>query len=213
MSTDLTPTDFQQLERLDEAQIISELQGAVLQDYVYTVKGKPALSWAGIKAVASKIGAIVIDLVNLTTTEENYLCVVKATAPDGSSRIGAAEQARVQDDGKPDPFALPKVVSKAQRNAIRALLPETLIAEVVRLHSDQAKSASAKTKAIPATTRPKGEATKSQPKVIDATTFWTLARELDVDQAAAKAIVQACKDASGKVDWALAVRTLEEEEE
>ena len=147
MSNELTTTDFIALDRLDEEQIVAELQGAVLDEYVYSFKsgGKTVtgLSWAGVKAIAAKLGSIQIDLLQLVTTDEAYLCVVKATVPDGSSRIGAAEQCKVMSTKKgqqPDPFALPKVTSKAQRNAIRALLPETLITELVKMHAGQAKA-------------------------------------------------------------------------
>jgi hypothetical protein len=146
MSTELTTADFQALDRLDEEQIVAELQGAVLDEYVYSFKsgGKTVtgLSWAGVKAIAARMGSIELDLLQLVNADASYLCVVKATAPDGSSRIGAAEQPKAmstRNGEQPDPFALPKVTSKAQRNAIRALLPETLITELVKMHAEQAK--------------------------------------------------------------------------
>jgi len=157
------PTDFQALERLDEAQIVAELQGAVLDTYVYSFQSGgrvvTGLSWAGVKAVAAKIGAIQCDLLQLITADDAYICVVKATAPDQSSRIGAAEQAKTFQ-GKPDPFALPKAISKAQRNAIRALLPESLIAEVVKMRAEQAK-------ALPAQPRPTMPQPSPSPKAND----------------------------------------------
>ena len=144
MGTELTTTDFQQLDRLDEEQILAELQGAVLDQYVYSFKSGgrqvTGLSWAGVKHIASRMGGVQCDLLQLTDTGDAYLVVVKATAPDGASRIGAAEQPKVQKTRggeQPDPFALPKAVSKAQRNAIRALLPESLIAEVIKMHQQQ----------------------------------------------------------------------------
>jgi len=144
MANELTTTDFQQLDRLDEEQILAEMQGAVLDTYVYSFKSGgrqvTGLSWAGVKAVAAKMGSVQVDLLQLTPGEGGWTCVVKATVPDGSSRIGAAEQPYEMDTKRgprPDPFALPKCVSKAQRNAIRALLPESLITEVVRMYQAQ----------------------------------------------------------------------------
>jgi len=156
MSTELTTVDYQTLDQLDEQQIVAELQGALLDQYVYSFEsgGRKVvgLSWAGVKAVAAKLGPIACDLLELRDTGDTYLVVVKATAPDGTTRIGAAEQPKTQQTKRgeqPDPFALPKAVSKAQRNAIRALLPETLITEMVRVYLEQqpttaSRSASAK---------------------------------------------------------------------
>lgn len=148
MANELTTNDFQQLDRLDEEQILAEMQGAVLDQYVYSFKSGgrqvTGLSWAGVKAVAAKMGSVQVDLLQLTPGEGGWTCVVKATAPDGSSRIGAAEQPYEMDTKRgpqPDPFALPKCVSKAQRNAIRALLPESLITEVVKMHQAQRQPA------------------------------------------------------------------------
>lgn len=149
MTTELTTTDFQQLDKLDEQQIVAELQGALLDQYVYSFKsgGREVvgLSWAGVKAVANKLGAVACDLLELRESDDAYICVMKAAAPDGTTRIGAAEQSKMmktRSGEKSDPFALPKAVSKAQRNAIRALLPESLITEVVKMHQQQRKPAS-----------------------------------------------------------------------
>ena len=141
MANELITTDFQQLDQLDEQQIVAELQGALLDQYVYSFQSNGrqvvGLSWAGVKAVANKLGPVTCDLLELRDTDESYICVVKASAPDGTQRIGAAEQSKTFKS-KSDSFALPKAISKAQRNAIRALLPETLITEMVKAYRGQA---------------------------------------------------------------------------
>lgn len=144
----LTAQDYATLDRMDEEQILAELRGQVLDTYVYSFpqggKTVTGLSWAGIKAIASKMGAVGIDLAQLLETDTGWTCVVRATGPDGSSRIGAAQQAKqmwVNKDNKfvDDPHALPKAINKAQRNAIRALLPETLITALIEEHRNRGR--------------------------------------------------------------------------
>lgn len=150
MANELTTTDFQQLDKLDENQIIAELQGAVAQDMVYSFRlgGKQVtgLSWSGIKHLAARLGNIQVDLLQVLDTDDSWCVMCKAQIGE-SSRIGAAEQSKTMK-GKPDAFALPKATSKAQRNAIRALLPEKLIIETINAHAAipaQAKPAQAQT--------------------------------------------------------------------
>jgi len=176
MSNELVTADFQQLDRLDEEQILAEMQGAVLDTYVYSFKSGgrqvTGLSWAGVKAVAAKMGSVQVDLLQLTPGEGGWTCVVKATAPDGSSRIGAAEQPYEMDTKRgpqPDPFALPKCVSKAQRNAIRALLPESLITEMVRMYQAQQAPRRTQQPARKAPSKPQpanGKPANSEPKTV-----------------------------------------------
>lgn len=150
MTNELTTSDFQALDRLDENQIIAELQGAVAQDMVYSFRsgGKQVtgLSWSGIKHLAARLGNIQVDLLQVLDNEDSWCVLCKAQVGE-SSRIGASEQPKTitKRDGTvtPDPFALPKATSKAQRNAIRALLPEKLILETIAAHA-----------AIPAQARP-----------------------------------------------------------
>ncbi len=166
MTNELTTTDFQALDKLDETQIIAELQGAVEQDMVYSFRadGKQVtgLSWSGIKHLAAKLGNVQVDLLEMIDTGETWVVAVKASIGD-SSRLGAYEQKKnfVKRDGTvmADGFALPKATSKAQRNAIRALLPEKLIVETVKAHA-----ALQRPPANGNGTRPNGNGTKEPSK-------------------------------------------------
>jgi hypothetical protein len=140
---------FLEMEKRDEEQILSELQGGVLKEMFYVSKeGKAVVSWIGIKEIARKYGGIDVNLVEKTDLGEQWLVIVKATDKNnGYSLLGASTQAKMMDvydrdpnDPKkrldtthkePDPFVLPKAMSKAQRNAIRALVPETFFAQMV----------------------------------------------------------------------------------
>lgn len=171
MTNELTTTDFQQLDKLDENQIIAELQGAVAQDMVYSFRsgGKQVtgLSWSGVKHLAARLGNIQIDLLQVLDTQESWVVLCKAQIGE-SSRIGASEQPKITSKGKPDGFALPKATSKAQRNAIRALLPEKLIVETIQAHAaipGQARPAPAQpSQSQPVTPKPANGNGKRSPK-------------------------------------------------
>jgi len=95
-----------------------------------------------------------IESVQLSETEEKHRAVAWAYDKVRDVRImGAAEQSKfmtLKDGSKvPDEFALPKVVSKCQRNALRALIPETLIVEAYRAWKNRDK-VSPKTSAVQA---------------------------------------------------------------
>lgn len=131
MTEILPQEDFTELERRDEAQIMAELKGKYLDEFVYqfqsggrTVTG---LSWAGIKEIAYRMGRITVDLVRMEETDQAWIVVTKATdAERGNSRLGVSTQSKTMK-GKPDPFSLQKAMSKSQRNAIRPLLPEEML--------------------------------------------------------------------------------------
>jgi hypothetical protein len=145
---------FAKMDRMDEEQILAELKGEVLEQMVYVVgKGQnriKSLSWAGVKTVALSQAAkgqpISIEDVKVNETEKGYTAMAVAkNLKTGECRWGVAEQRLKMEvkergpDGRPtgkmlevdDPFALPKVFSKAQRNAMRALLPETEVATMI----------------------------------------------------------------------------------
>ncbi len=138
-AAELTTADFQQLDHLDEEQMLAEFRGELLEQFVYafTNNGRQVtgISWPGIKQLASRMGTVQTELLQLVESREGWAVVVKTIGPDSASRLGAAFQPKlmtVKGDDVEDHFALPKAVSKAQRNAIRALLPETLVAEAIK---------------------------------------------------------------------------------
>lgn len=120
--------EFEIMERMDEDQIVAELQGEALKEMVYKAKdGKVVLSWAGIKQLAYQQGGIEINMVEMKEDDQKFTIIVKATdSIKKSSMLGVSTQEKTAF-GKPDQFALQKAMSKAQRNAIRGLLPEILV--------------------------------------------------------------------------------------
>jgi hypothetical protein len=127
---------FLQMDSRDEAQIVRELMGEYIDEYVYSFdaggKKVVGVSWAGIEEASRQYGGIKVRIVERNENDEHIECIIEATdSRTGSVRLGIACQAKVEKlrDGKtrPDPFARQKVMAKAQRNAIRALLPQQLL--------------------------------------------------------------------------------------
>jgi len=94
------------------------------------------LSWVGIKEIARRYGKVDVDLVEIRDTPEAWIAVVKARDREkGTGILGVSTQPKIMETGEgpqPDPFSLQKAMSKAQRNAIRALIPETFMKTVIR---------------------------------------------------------------------------------
>lgn len=129
------PEEFRALDLRDEEQILAEMQGRVMDEYAYRFpsggREVVGLSWVGVKAVARKMGNISIAKTDITETDGSYRVVVCAEdRVRNVQMMGAAEQAKVmtvRGEKVPDLFALQKALSKAQRNAIRNLIPEEII--------------------------------------------------------------------------------------
>jgi len=128
--------EFAIMERKDEEQILAELKGHYLEEFVYSFEhaGRRVigLSWAGVKECAYRMGGI--DVVDCRVEDKGDYWLVLAKAVDrttGSGRYGISTQPKkmkLKDSSEQeDLFSLPKALSKAQRNAIRGLIPEQYI--------------------------------------------------------------------------------------
>ena len=131
---------FVEFERADEDQIVATMQGAALEEYVYsfdqggtTVTG---LSWVGTREAARHQGGIHISEPKITETDETFTVMVSAHDRIRDVVVwGGASQAKVitfrNGGSKADPFAFQKALSKAQRNAMMAVLPTTVIVKML----------------------------------------------------------------------------------
>lgn len=127
------------MSQIDEEQILSELQGKVLDSYVYQIPRKDRvdyhLTYVGIKTIIQKMGGISIQDVVVTETDKTYRA--KAIVYDkkrDNQTIGVAEQSKTMVENgvvKDDPFALQKCVSKAIRNAYRMIIPEFVAKKMI----------------------------------------------------------------------------------
>lgn len=162
----MSSEDFSIVEKRDEAQIIAEMQGQVIEEYFYISKGKPIMSYVGVKEISRNYGNNDADLVDMKETETAWIVVCKATDLERNiTRLGVSTQLklekiykyegtgdsrkRVKDNSgayiftlEPDEFCIQKAFSKSQRNALKAILPVTIITKAIEAWRDQKKGAS-----------------------------------------------------------------------
>jgi len=126
---------FFEMEARDEQQMLSEYEGRVMQEITYKVQGQTAISYDGIKFLANKLGYIKVLSVEAEFIEkpvQMWVATVLALNEKYQLQMpGAGEQEYMmkKKDGseEPDPFARRKAISKATRNAVRAVIPEPMI--------------------------------------------------------------------------------------
>jgi len=128
------------INQRDDDQVLIEIQGGFLKDFIYSFPTKEGnvtgLSWAGVKEIARQMGNISIEDLEITETPDTYR--VKAKAKDITKNVsmyGVTEQSKqitTKSGTKIDDLhALSKCVSRSQRNAIRGLIPENLIKAMI----------------------------------------------------------------------------------
>lgn len=144
---------FVALDRHDEEMVVAEIKGELLQTmaYEFSVGGKPArgLSYAGVNSAVRSMNARGVGRIvcprdprpqfEEVTDEEGdpaWQCVVYAEDQlVGGGAWGLATQKKFMKrrDGNEtaDTFSKTKALSKAQRNAKLALIPEGLKAEII----------------------------------------------------------------------------------
>ena len=130
--------EYEVLDQVDDRAIVDMMTGQAIEDYVYSFKqgGRTVegLTLAGINEAANRRGGIQIDSVEYEEREHSWLAIAKATdTVTGSSRYGAYEQAKATGN-RSDPHAFTKAIHKAQRNAIKQLLPVHVIKEVLNFY-------------------------------------------------------------------------------
>lgn len=148
---------FQTMDKADEEQIEAELKGAVAEEMVYSfpvggrdVKGlSKAGTWAVMRAFNKAKGGklkIVLSPVKdglLTSTPDGYGFVANASlvGEDGTvlENSGGGAEANKNDARGRGSFALAIAVTKAQRNAIRSLLPDDIVKKYIEKWSKQQK--------------------------------------------------------------------------
>ncbi len=131
-------TEYEVVDQVDDQAIIELMTGQTIQDYVYSFKqgGRlvEGLTLAGINEAANRRGGIQVEEVNYEETEDSWIATVKAVDTiTGSSRFGAFEQAK-KNGSRSDPYAFTKAIHKAQRNAIKQLIPVPVIRELLNYY-------------------------------------------------------------------------------
>ncbi len=160
--TSLMWQQIKEIEARDESQILAELAGETINEYVYEVKQwdsrnkkelrKIKLSWAGVKEVARLRGNIVLSEPMITDTDDALRIVIKATDLTRNFTVfGGCHQPKKmkvndydKDSGEitgshleDDPFYFTKGLSKCQRNALNLCIPGDFAAKCIDrwLHS------------------------------------------------------------------------------
>src|SRR3989338_7220426 len=136
---------YELMDRKDDQQILAELQGRFLDEYVYEFpqdgKTVTGLSWIGTKEASREYGGIQVPLEKLKIIAEDDKSVTVAVESfdvyTGTSRIGLKRQQKHLRlrDGRvlENPFYFEQAVSKAQRNAINAVIPYTFVKAWIQL--------------------------------------------------------------------------------
>lgn len=132
-----------EMEIIDDKSIIADMQGHAIEDYVYSFKqgGRTVqgLTLAGINEAANRRGGLEIESLQYKETEDSWQVIAKAVDTiTNSSRYGACEQSK-RMGSKSDPFAFTKAVHKAQRNALKQLIPVPVIKEVLNHYINKSK--------------------------------------------------------------------------
>ena len=126
------------IDSVDDQAIVEMMTGQTIQDYVYsfTQGGRvvEGLTLAGINEAANRRGGIQVNNIEYKETDKSWMATAEAVDTIiGNSRYGAYEQPKMIG-GRPDPYAFTKAIHKAQRNAIKQLLPVPVIREVLNFY-------------------------------------------------------------------------------
>jgi len=145
-----------EVEQKDENQVMAELAGETVEEYVYEILVKDPkthqkvrkvkLSWVGTREVARNRGNIVLDTPDIVENDESWRIVVRATDLLRNFTVFGGchqlKQMKVNDYGEApgeiigshletDDYAFQKGLSKAQRNALSLCIPGEYAARMI----------------------------------------------------------------------------------
>lgn len=155
--TDIMLKQIQDIDQRDEQQVLAELAGETLDDYIYEIpeqrnkKGEVTrkrtvkLSWLGTKEMGRAKGNISLSDPIISDFDGALRVVVKGTDLSRNFSIfGGCHQPKNQkvktydESGREigftlqeDPYCFSKALSKAQRNVVQALIPAPFMAKMI----------------------------------------------------------------------------------
>lgn len=122
---------FQSMERRDEQQVLAEMRGEILEEFVYQIEvnGRKVtnLSYAGVKEAIRRRGRVENLEVRTEETDEEIRAIVRVRDHENCIDVVGASTA---EKGKP--FAYTLAVNKAERNAFAKLIPAKWIAVLIQ---------------------------------------------------------------------------------
>ena len=128
------------MERRDEAQIIAVAKGEIIKEmfYSFPIDGKKVtgISWIGTKEIARRYGGLKMGIPVMTDLGEEWAASVQCTDIENNvTLVGTSTVPKMftkrNGEQATNRFAYTTASSKAQRNAIRALIPETFLIEML----------------------------------------------------------------------------------
>lgn len=177
-----------EIEQKDEAQVLAELAGELVEDMIYTIEAydrrkkqtvqKVRLSWAGTKEVARSRGNIVLSEPVVTDLDANIRIMVKATDLTRNFTVfGGCQQPRKMKINDVDPdtgevighhleddaYCFQKGLTKCQRNALTLCIPADYTARCIT----RFLKATGRSTLIPQDTRRGKATTKAQLKPLE----------------------------------------------
>lgn len=149
---------FMEMDLRDQQQIVLAATGEVVEELVYTVKGKDRLSWAGVNHVCYMMGDVKVDpwvkeeVIEMFGRKFRSLTVRAVNERYNLASLGTAEVPEMMEvhildedknwakneDGswkmelKEDYFCRRKALSMAQRNAKTAVIPAAVIVKWIQ---------------------------------------------------------------------------------
>jgi len=145
------------MDKADEEQILKEMRGDIIKEFVYSYRDKKGnivegLSNAGVNATSMEMAVRKKPLRVLeqwvTEDDKHYKAIVKVgryiVKDDGTevlvdTTLGSKRQAKFFKPGVENQFAFEQAVVKAERNGKRRLMPEKIIIEMLKLYKNQGK--------------------------------------------------------------------------
>lgn len=149
--TSLMLKRIQEIDARDENQILQELAGESIEDYIYEIKDKKSgkrtvkLSWSGTREMARFRGNISLDEPMITDNDGYVRVVVRGTdLTRNFSVFGGCHQPKkmkvkiFDEHDEPmgyqeqdDPYYFTKALSKAQRNVLQSVIPADFTARMI----------------------------------------------------------------------------------
>ena len=137
----------QVFERADEEQILREISGEIVENFIYEFETKDGkkivgLSYAGVKYFIQKMGYMEVTGLEYSYNPETKQWIAVAKVRDrlrDLETVGAAEANAFDEKGNLVPFAFRLAVHKAIRNAWRAQINDVAIAKIIKLYLELRK--------------------------------------------------------------------------
>lgn len=178
-------------DKLDESQALAELKGASLQEYVYSFEDKgvkvTGLSLVGVRETVREMNKRgfsrtgIAERAPIINETDNYI-EVQTYAKDelnGGGYWGIKRQDKLtrKKDGSttPNRFCMEQALSKAQRNAMRGLIPEPFVKEMIATYLGQGKGRKVSTSEVQKSLADNTETSKTptqDEKFLKAKKYW-----------------------------------------